>query len=182
MNAGKSLQLLSVNHNYEENGENVILFTSAKDDRYGIGYVTSRVGIKKPAIMVNDHTNLYNIIKEKNKDLEIKSVLVDEVQFFSKEQIFQLSDIVDILNIPVIAYGLRSDFKMEPFEGSKYIMAISDSIEEIKTICGVCKNKKAIINVRIDKVGNPVTEGDQVEIGGNDKYKSMCRKCYKKSI
>ena len=110
---------------------------------------------------------------------QIYCVFVDESQFLNKNQVFQLTDIVDGLDIPVICYGLRSDFVMEMFEGSKYLMALADSIEEIKTICFECKEKKAIINARITD-GKIITEGAQVMIGGNDTYKPLCRKCYKK--
>lgn len=105
--------------------------------------------------------------------------MVDESQFLTKKQIFQLSDIVDKLNIPVICYGLRTDYKMEPFEGSKYLMSIADSVEEIKTICCECKNKKAIVNARLDNNDVIVTKGEQVKIGGNETYKPLCRKCFK---
>lgn len=179
MNAGKSLQLLSVAYNYEENNEKILLFTSSKDDRYKKGMVVSRTGLKKEAISVDENVNIFKIVKnEKN----IKSVLVDESQFLNKEHVFQLADIVDKLNIPVICYGLRSDFKLNPFEGSKYLMTIADSIEEIKTICSVCKNKKANVNVRINNNGNVIKDGEQVQIGGNESYKPMCRKCYKNII
>jgi thymidine kinase len=178
MNAGKSVNLITTNHNYIENGKKTICFTSAKDDRYGKGKITSRIGISIDAILVYENTNIYDIV---NKENEISCVFVDEVQFLSKEQVFQLADIVDELNIPVICYGLRSDYMLEAFESSKYLMAISDSLEEIKTICFECKSKKAIVNARIidDKI---VTKGEQVQIGGNESYKPLCRKCYKKIL
>lgn len=176
MGAGKTLDLLKVAYNYEENGEKILLFTSAKDDRYEKGYIVSRTGLKKPAIIIEDDTNLYDIVKQD----DVKAVLVDESQFLSRKHIFQLSDVVDDLNIPVICYGLRSDFALESFEGSKYLMTIADTIEEIKTICSVCKDKKAIVNVRVNESGDIITEGKQVQIGGNESYKPMCRKCYKK--
>lgn len=178
MNAGKSLQLLSVAYNYEENGQEILLFTSSKDNRYEKGKIISRTGLKKDAIIIENDTDIFNILM--NKD-NIKAVLVDESQFLSKKHIFQLSDIVDKLNIPVICYGLRSDASLEVFEGSKYLMAIADTIEEIKTMCSICKNKKATVNVRI-KEGKVIIPDKQIEIGGNDKYKTMCRKCYKKMI
>ena len=177
MNAGKSLQLLSVAYNYEENNENILLFTSSKDDRYEKGMIVSRSGLKKEAIIIDDNTNIFEIVKNKKN---IKSVLVDESQFLNKEHIFQLADVVDKLDIPVMCYGLRSDFKLNPFEGSKYLMTIADTIEEIKTICSVCKDKKANVNVRIDKNGKILKDGEQVQIGGNESYKPMCRKCYNK--
>lgn len=176
MNAGKSIDLLRCNHNYIENNKKTLCFTSAKDDRYGKGKITSRIGISIDAILIYDNTNIYDFVK---KEEDISCVFVDEVQFLKKEHIFQLSNIVDELNIPVICYGLRSDYMLEAFEGSKYLMTISDQIEEIKTICFECKNKKAIINARIID-GKIITEGDQVIIGGNESYVPLCRKCFKR--
>ena len=173
MNAVKSLDLLKVAYNYEERGQEVLLLTSGLDDRYGLGKITSRVGLEKEAIMINKETNVLELFKTKDN---ISCVLVDEVQFFTKAQIYQLSDIVDYHNIPVICYGLRSDFMLEPFEGSKYLMSLADNIEELKTICHC--GKKATINAKV--IDNEiVTIGNQVEIGGNELYVSLCRKCYK---
>jgi len=176
MNAGKSIDLLRCNHNYIENDKKTLCFTSSKDNRYGEGKITSRIGLSIPAILIFDNTNIYDIVKT---ETGISCIFIDESQFLTKEQVFQLSDIVDELNIPVICYGLRSDFVMNPFEGSKYLMTISDNIEEIKTICFECKTKKAIINARITE-GKIAIVGSQVMIGGNDTYKPLCRKCYKK--
>jgi len=178
MGAGKSLDLLKVSYNYEENNEKILIFTSALDNRYGKGIVKSRVGLSKPAIVINKNFNIYQHVRTLISE-GVKAILVDEAQFLTKEHIFQLSDIVDILNVPVICYGLRSDYKLEPFEGSKYLMTMADSIEEIKTICSECKNKKAIVNARF-KDGIIVTEGEQIEIGGNESYKPLCRCCFKK--
>ena len=177
MGAGKSLDLLKVSYNYEENDENILIFTSALDNRYGEGVVKSRVGLSKKAITINENFNIYKYVKPLS--FEVKAILVDEAQFLTKEHIFQLSDIVDLMNIPVICYGLRSDYKLEPFEGSKYLMTIADSIEEIKTICSECKNKKAIVNARFED-NVIVTEGEQIKIGGNESYKPLCRICFKK--
>jgi len=175
MNAGKSLDLLKVAYNYEERGQQVLLLTSGLDNRYVVGKIKSRVGLEKEAKIIRKETNILELYKKQNIK-GISCILIDEVQFFTKAQIFQLSDIVDYYNIPVICYGLRSDFMLEPFEGSKYLMAIADSIEELKTIC-YC-GKKAIINAKIidDKI---ITVGEQVEVGGNELYVSLCRKCYK---
>jgi len=177
MNAGKSLDLLKVAYNYEERGQQVLLLTSNLDDRYGIGKIKSRVGLEKEAVIINKDTNIIDIFIKSLKTKNIKCVLIDEVQFFSKKQIFQISDIVDDYDIPVICYGLRSDFMLEPFEGSKYLMALADNIEELKTICHC--GSKAIINTKVIN-GEIMTKGNQVEIGGNDLYVSLCRKCYKK--
>jgi thymidine kinase len=180
MNAGKSIDLIKTNFNYFENDRKTLCFTSAKDNRYGEGKITSRIGLSVDAISVFDDTNIFDVVyKYIINNEQIYCVFVDESQFLNKNQVFQLADIVDGLDIPVICYGLRTDFVMEMFEGSKYLMAIADSIEEIKTICFECKTKKAIINARITD-GKIVTEGDQVMIGGNDTYKPLCRKCYKK--
>lgn len=180
MNAGKSIDLIRTNHNYLENNKKTLCFTSAKDDRYGKGKIASRIGVSIDAIQVFDDTNIFNIVYENvyPNNNEISCVFVDEVQFLKKEHIEQLSDVVDKLNIPVICYGLRSDFKLEPFEASKYLMSISDEIEEIKTICFECKTKKAIVNARMIN-GRITTEGEQVQIGGNETYKPLCRKCFK---
>ena len=134
--------------------------------------------MEKPALSISNTDNVFYIVES----LSIKPdcILVDEVQFFNKEQIYQLSDIVDKLDIPVICYGLRSDFKLHPFEGSSVLMCIADNIEEVKTICSCCGKKKAIVNCRIDQNGKIINEGEQVMIGGNERYKPLCRTCYKK--
>lgn len=175
MNSGKSLDLLKTAYNYEERGKSVLILTSALDDRYGKDKVKSRVGIEKPAISINNETNIYEIFKEQNK--KIDCVLIDEAQFLTKEHIFQLSDIVDKEKCHVICYGLRSDFQNEPFEGSKYLMTIADEIDELKTICWC--GKKATVNARIVN-GKIAYEGEQVQIGGNESYISLCRKHFKK--
>ena len=172
MNSGKSLDLLKVAFNYEEREQKTILLTSSIDDRYGTNKITSRVGIERDAIGIDYNDNILDII-----DLtDIDCVLVDEVQFFTKEQIIQLSDIVDYNNIPVICYGLRSDFKNEPFPGSQHLMTIADKIEELKTVC-FC-GRKATVNARIID-GQIIYNGDQVQIGGNESYISVCRKHFK---
>jgi len=184
MNAGKSIDILRCNHNYIENGKRTMCFTSGKDDRYGVGKITSRIGISIDATPVYDDTDIFDIVDKDIKDnnkLEISCIFVDEVQFLTKSHIFQLLDIVDEFNIPVMAYGLRSNYMLQPFESSKYLMALSDQIEEIKTICFECKTKKAIINTKITD-GKIVTDGEEIIIGGNDSYKPLCRKCYKKLL
>jgi thymidine kinase len=180
MGSGKSLDLLKVAYNYEENGMGVLLLTSKIDDRYGMDIVKSRTGIGKDAIGISKEENIYDIIDYKKNVMgaNINCVLVDEVQFFTKQHIYQLVKIVDNLDIPVICYGLRSDFRLEPFEASKYLMAVADELEELKTICSECGKKKANVNARFDDDGNIVKKGEKIEIGGNDKYRPLCRKCW----
>lgn len=174
MNSGKSLEILKIAFNYEEQGKKTLLLTPSIDDRYGIGKITSRIGIQKDAIPIYPNTNIFNIVKKYEL---IDCVLIDEGNFLTKNHIISLTDIVDILNIPVIVYGLKNDFKNELFEGSKYLLIYADKIEEIKTVCFYC-NKKATMIVKF--VNNiPIYDGNQIEIGGNDKYRSVCRKCYK---
>lgn len=181
MNAGKSIDLLRCNHNYIENGKKTLCFTSAKDNRYGVGKITSRIGLSIDAIPITEDTRIFAITEAGKIKNDISCVFVDEAQFLNKMQVYELTHIVDDLDIPVICYGLRSDYMSEPFEGSKYLMAWADSIEEIKTLCFECKNKKAIINARI--IDNKIiTSGEQVQIGGNESYKPLCRKCYNKIL
>ena len=170
MGSGKSIDLLKVAYNYEERKQNVFLLTAGIDDRYSKGEIATRIGISKEAHTFNKDDNLFEMIKNNNK---IDCVLVDEAQFLSRKNVEELSDVVDLLNIPVICYGLRADFRGELFEGSKWLLTIADKIEEIKTICE-CGNK-ATYNMRIVD-GKPTTLGDQVLIGGNESYISVCRK------
>ncbi|WP_067622960.1 thymidine kinase [Alicyclobacillus acidiphilus] len=174
MNASKSIQLLTVAHNYEEQGKRVSLFTPAIDARFGKGRIASRVGIAKDATVVDDDTDIYEIMRNDPTDC----VLVDEVQFFRAKHVRQLARIVDELNIPVIMYGLLKDYRNQFFEGSEAAVLWADQIEEIKTICAHpgC-NKKATMILKV-KNGKPVYSGEQIEVGGNDLYKSVCRKHY----
>ncbi|MEI7026507.1 thymidine kinase [Paenibacillus sp. y28] len=172
MNSGKSMDLLKMAHNYEEQDKKVLLFSPAVDDRYGSGVVGSRVGLRKPAIRVEEHTDLLDIVRS-----EIPScVLVDEAQFLKKDHVLQLSEIVDTLGISVFAYGLRADFQGQLFPGSRELLALADEIEEVRTVCWYCE-KKAIMNMRL-KNGMPVFEGEQIQIGGNESYLPVCRRCY----
>ncbi len=173
MNAGKTTQLLQVKYNYEERGQTVVLFKPAIDNRENTARVRSRIGLEGDAILINSETDLLKAIQEKQSESPIHCVLVDEAQFLSKQQVLQLCTIVDELNIAVIAYGLRADFKGNLFPGSEALLAFSDSIEEIKTICWC--GKKAIMNTRLLN-GRPVYEGEQIQIGGNESYISLCRK------
>lgn len=173
MNCGKSIEVLRTAYNYEEQGKKALLFTPAIDDRAGSGIVASRIGLTKQAAIVEESTDLFAIAVAERPDC----ILIDEAQFLSPEQVDKLTDIVDLLDIPVIAYGLRADFVGNLFAGSARLLAISDKIEEIKTICWFC-SQKAIMNMRL-KDGIPVFAGAQIQIGGNESYLPVCRKCYR---
>ena len=174
MAAGKSLDLLKVAFNYEERGKEVLLLLPSVDIRYGEGKIVSRTGLKKDAVIVSEQFNILNYIRQLTNKPDC--VLVDEAQFLNKASVMELTEIVDKLNIPVICYGLRSDYRSEPFVGSMYLMALADSIEEIKTICHC--GKKATMNLRVVD-GKPVYKGKQVIIGGNESYVAVCRKHFK---
>ena len=175
MNSGKSIEILKVAHNYEEQNKPVLIFTSGIDDRDEVGVISSRIGLRRPAIAVFDDTDMYEIVKNHNEKLYC--VLVDEVQFLKKEHVIQLTRIVDELDIPVMGFGLKNDFQNELFEGSRYMLTYADKIEEMKTICWFC-HKKATMNLRVDENKKPVRAGDQIQIGGNDRYYPVCRKCH----
>jgi thymidine kinase len=178
MGAGKTLDLLKTKYNYNERKKLVMVFTSSKDNRYGENIIKSRTGLESPAYAVDETFNIFEYVKEYK--IKPDCILVDEVQFFTKKQIFELTDIVDLLDIPVITYGLRSDFQLEPFEGSKYMLILADHIEELRTLCHKC-NKKATLNIRCEDE-KIVTDGEQIKIGGNESYISLCRRCYKKIL
>ena len=175
MGAGKSLDLLKTAHNYEERNKKVLLLTSDLDNRFGKKKIASRIGISRDANTFNNKSNLYEMVVSNGEKLSC--ILIDEAQFLTKEQVWQLTDIVDYLGINVIVYGLRSDYLGEPFEGSIYLMTLADKIEELKTICEF--GDKASINMRLLN-GEPVFEGEQVQIGGNESYLPVCRKHFKK--
>ena len=180
MNAGKSTNLLQSSYNYKERGMRTLVLAPSFDDRFGDGKVTSRIGIETDATTFNRETDLLDIVSAAHAEQKLHCVLIDEAQFLTRDQVFQLSELTDKLNIPVLAYGLRTDFQGEPFEGSKYLLAWSDNLKEIKAICHC--GRKATMVLRTDADGNPVTEGSQVEIGGNDRYVSMCRKHFKEKF
>jgi len=180
MNAGKSTALLQSSYNYKERGMNTLVLAPEFDDRYGVGTVKSRIGLESDATTFNTADDLYEIASVVNEEDRIHCILIDEAQFLTKEQVFQLGEVTDVLNIPVLAYGLRTDFQGEPFEGSKYLLAWSDNLKELKAICH-CGTKATMV-IRLDPDGNAVTLGSQVEIGGNDRYVSMCRKHFKENF
>ena len=174
MNAGKSTVLLQASHNYIEQGMSTYLLTARLDDRAGTGVIASRIGIAADAELFAETDDLKAKISSHHQDRPIDCVLVDEAQFLSPDQVWQLSAVSDDLGIPVMCYGLRTDFQGKLFPGSAALLSIADDLREIRTICWC--GKKATMVVRLDATGQPVEDGDQVEIGGNDKYLSLCRK------
>ena len=180
MNAGKSTALLQSSYNYRERGMNTLVLAPRIDDRYGVGKVKSRIGIESEATTFGPDDDLFEIARRQSADEPLHCVLIDEAQFLTRDQVFQLGEITDKLNIPVLAYGLRTDFQGEPFEGSKYLLAWSDNLKEIKAICH-CGTKATMV-VRLDENGAAITEGSQIEIGGNERYVSMCRKHFRQKF
>jgi thymidine kinase len=179
MNAGKTTTLLQSAHNYRERGMRALILTPNLDDRAGIGMVASRIGLRAEALAFARSQDLDVLVRA---DIDahgaLGCVLVDEAQFLSREQVWQLSEVVDALHVPVLCYGLRTDFRGELFEGSQHLLAWADEISEIKTICH--SGKKATMNVRVDVHGRAVQSGPQVEIGGNERYVSVSRAEFKK--
>ena len=179
MNAGKTTTLLQSAHNYRERGMRVAILTPRLDDRAGRGVVASRIGLKADGIAFQQDTDLQQLIAEAiGTHGPLGCVLVDEAQFLSRSQVWQLSEVVDQMRIPVLCYGLRTDFRGELFEGSQYLLAWADEMQEIKTICH--SGKKATMTVRVDEHGHAVKDGPQVEIGGNERYVSVSRAEFKK--
>lgn len=176
MGASKTANALMTDYNYRERNMQTRLYTPAIDTRTNIGTVASRIGLKEEAVTFSPEFDFLDDAKKNNIE-NLSCIIIDESQFLTKKQVYQLSDIVDYYRIPVICYGLRTDFKGDLFEGSHWLFAIADSIEEIKTIC-FCKNK-AIMNARIVN-GKVVKEGEQIQIGGNESYIALCRKHWKK--
>jgi|TARA_B100001540_G_scaffold197319_1_gene173778 thymidine kinase len=174
MNAGKSTMLLQANHNYTERGMNAQLYTSELDTRFGNDEITSRIGLKKKSNIFTTKTDIYSDILNKNNQVSVDCLLVDEAQFLTKEQVVQLGMIVDKLDIPVLAFGIRTDFQGNLFEGSKHLLAWADNLKEIKTVCHC--GRKATMVLRINDKGQVIEDGMQIEIGGEDKYVSVCRK------
>lgn len=180
MNAGKSTTLLQSAYNYRERGMNTLLLTAALDNRYTQGRITSRIGIEAKAELFTTETELFDLISEQHSQSSIGCVLVDEAQFLTKEQVYQLSEVVDQLDIPVLAFGIRTDFLGELFPGSQALLAWSDKLIELKTICH-CGTKATMV-IRVDERGQAIKEGTQIEIGGNDRYISVCRKHFKEAM
>lgn len=180
MNAGKSTHLLQSSYNYQERGLTTAIYTAKIDDRFAQGKVASRLGIDADAFLFDDESNLFNQVTEKHQSKKLDCVLIDEAQFLSKEQVQQLTDIVDILHIPVLAYGIRTDFLGQTFSGSAALLAWADKLIELKTICHC--GRKANFVIRRDANGKPVKGGEQVEVGGNERYEPLCRAHFKRLV
>ena len=179
MNAGKTTTLLQSAHNYRERGMRVLILTPRLDDRAGSGTVASRIGLKTTGHAFRRSDDLEQVVREDiAANGKLDCVLVDEAQFLGKAQVWQLSEVVDALRVPVLCYGLRTDFRGELFEGSQYLLAWADELNEIKTICH--SGRKATMTVRVDDAGRAVQQGPQVEIGGNERYVSVSRAEFKK--
>lgn len=174
MNSGKTIEILKVAHNYEEQHKPVVIMTSALDTRDAFGVVSSRIGMRREAIPITDDMDIFNYIK--NLEKKPYCVLIDECQFLSKKNVYDLARVVDDLDVPVMAFGLKNDFQNELFEGSKYLLLLADKIDEIKTICQFC-SKKATMVLRLNH-GQPTYDGEQIQIGGNESYIPVCRKHY----
>ena len=181
MNAGKTTMLLQSNHNYLERGMNPEIYTSNLENRYGSGEIVSRIGLKAKSNLFSSETDIYLEIKKKLETNCVDCVLIDEAQFLTKEQVAQLGMVVDNLDIPVLAFGIRTDFQGNLFNGSKYLLAWADTLKEIKTVCHC--GRKATMVLRLNDEGAVVIDGTQIEIGGEDRYTSVCRKhFYEKNI
>ncbi|MFZ5608482.1 MAG: thymidine kinase [Pseudomonadota bacterium] len=180
MNAGKSSNLLQSSFNYRERGMRTLLFTAAIDDRFGSGVIRSRIGLEAKAKIFDGASRLYEEVAAALEEGPIACVLVDEAQFLGRDQVFDLARVCDELNVPVLAYGLRTDFQAELFEGSRYLLGLADELRELKTICPC--GKKATMNLRLDSEGRAVREGAQTEIGGEDRYIALCRKHFMEKL
>ena len=186
MSSGKTLKLLSTAYNLEENGIQIMVLKPSLDTRDGEGIIRSRAGIERKCVKIDKDANLYKAIKAYKNILSsqletLRWVIVDEAQFLTREQVDQLSDVVDFLDVGVMCFGLRTDFQSNLFEGSKRLFELADDIEEIKATC-LCGEKKTSINARFDENGEIITDGNQVEIGGNERYKAICRRCWKNKV
>lgn len=180
MNAGKSTTLLQSSYNYRERGMRTMVLAPEIDSRAGTGKVASRIGLATDATIFNTRDNLLRIVQIEHDEQPVHCVLVDEAQFLTRKQVHQLSDVCDDLSIPVLAYGLRTDFQGNLFEGSETLLAWADALTEIKTICHC--GRKATMVLRIDDFGRVIKEGQQVQIGGNERYNPVCRRHFKEGI
>jgi len=175
MNAGKSIEVIKVAYNYEERGKRVLVMVPAVDERHGTGVITSRIGVQREAIPITDSTNILDIFMKENAREQVDCVLIDECQFLRKHHVEELVEIVDSCDVPVLAFGLKNDFRNELFEGSYYMLVYADKIEEIKTICWC--GRKATMVARVSD-GKVIKEGKQIMVGGLEMYIPLCRKHY----
>ncbi len=180
MNAGKSTNLLQADFNYRERGMETMLYTAAVHDRSGFGVIDSRIGVQASANTYDGSTNLRSGIEEEIKKRRLDCILVDEAQFLTRVQVLQLASVCDELNIPVLAYGLRTDFQGNLFEGSGALLALADALIELKAVCDC--GRKATMNLRVDEEGRAVRSGAQTEIGGNDRYIALCRRHFMERV
>lgn len=180
MNAGKSTTLLQASFNYRERGMETALFTAAIDTRRAKGTIASRIGLVADAHTFDEHTNLFLEIEKILREKKTDCILVDEAQFLSAGQVLELAQVVDQLNVPVMCFGLRTDFRGALFPGSAQLLAIADDIRELKTICHC--GRKATMNLRVDGDGAAINEGDQIEVGGNERYIALCRKHFYEAL
>jgi thymidine kinase len=180
MNAGKSTALLQASHNYRERGMETLLLTASHDNRAGQGQISSRIGIDQKAEVFTPATDLFESVEKRLKSTTLACVFIDEAQFLTPDQVWQLARAVDDLGVPIMCYGLRVDFQGKTFPGSAALLALADEMREVRTIC-FC-GKKATMVVRQDEDGNVLTEGDQVQIGGNETYVSLCRKHWRDAV
>lgn len=174
MNAGKSSTLLQAAFNYGERGMKVMLWTAALDDRPGFGAISSRIGLAGDAHRFEGASNIADAVLLQHSDTPLACVLIDEAQFMTKEQVWQCARLADEHDIPVVCYGLRTDFQGELFPGSAALLGLADSLVELKGVCEC--GRKATMNLRVDQRGKAVIDGAQTEIGGNDRYVALCRK------
>jgi thymidine kinase len=174
MNAGKSTTLLQADYNYRERGMETMLWTARLDDRAGAGVIGSRIALSAPAHSYDENVDLFDAITDELKRRKLDCILVDEAQFLSQRHVLQLCEVADRLRIPVLCYGLRTDFQGKLFPGSAALLALADSMVELKAVCEC--GRKATMNLRVDEEGHAVASGAQTEIGGNDRYIALCRK------
>ena len=174
MNAGKSTTLLQSDFNYRERGMATMLWTAAVDTRYGSGRIASRIGLEAQAHLFEPGVDLYAAVARQHEATPLSCVLVDEAQFLTRDQVWQLAAVADALGIPVLCYGLRTDFRGDLFEGSAHLLGLADTLTEIKTVCDC--GRKATMNLRVDTQGRAIQHGDQTDIGGNDRYVALCRR------
>ncbi len=180
MNAGKSTNLLQADFNYRERGMRTMLFTAAIDDRFGEGRVTSRIGLSAPATMFDAGTDLHACVGREHRAAPLACVLVDEAHFLSPAQVGELARVCDGFGVPVLAYGLRTDFRGELFPGSARLLAVADALVEIKSVCRC--GRKATMNLRVDASGRAVADGPQTEIGGEERYVALCRRHFAEAL